>query len=171
MTIKRWKKIWNILGGLLVALAVAIFVVPRFFGYVPLGMCSAGVRCEYPQGSLLYIQKIQPEKLRVGEPIAYYRGTLKRQPIVRRITRIDYSNGQFMANQDDSDFAADIVPFSDLYGAPVSFYLPGLGTAFTELQTLPGMVILFFLVGTYLVLNYYFGALAKGEWPPPTEFR
>ncbi|MCI2206143.1 MAG: hypothetical protein LKK58_05800, partial [Oscillospiraceae bacterium] len=60
MTMKRWKKIWNILGGLLLALAVAIFVVPRFFGYVPLGMCSAGIRCEYPQGSLLYIQKVQP---------------------------------------------------------------------------------------------------------------
>ena len=60
--------------GLLLALVLACLplTVPRVFGYQIYTVISGSMEPAIPVGSLLYIQKMEPEEVAEGEVVAYY---------------------------------------------------------------------------------------------------
>lgn len=67
---KTFKKIWNVIGTVLVAivllLAVALVGV-RLVGLKTFAVVSGSMEPTYPTGSLLYVKKANAQELKVGD--------------------------------------------------------------------------------------------------------
>ena len=67
----------KVVSDVLVILAVALaFLLQglQLFGLKPYSVLSGSMESVYPTGSLLYIQKVNPEMLEVGDVITYKMG-------------------------------------------------------------------------------------------------
>ena len=68
------KKIWNIVSTTLVVLIVlcAVFLVgSRIMGYQVYTVLSGSMEPEYSVGDLLYVKKVDVNKIGVGDPITF----------------------------------------------------------------------------------------------------
>ena len=68
------KKIWNIVSGILVGLAVflAILLVGvRLVGFQVFSVLSGSMEPSYHVGSLIYVKKIDPQELKSGDVITF----------------------------------------------------------------------------------------------------
>ena len=65
---------WSIFTTLLLiaaAVLVALFALPRLFGMQLYVVTSGSMEPKYPVGSLLYVQEVEPEDLKVGDAITF----------------------------------------------------------------------------------------------------
>ena len=72
--IKVLKTGWSIFTTLLLiaaAVLVALFALPRLFGMQLYVVTSGSMEPKYPVGSLLYVQEVEPEDLKVGDAITF----------------------------------------------------------------------------------------------------
>ena len=67
---KMWSWISGILVGLIVLLAVALAGV-RVVGLTPYAVLSGSMEPAYRVGSLIYVRKVDPAEVRVGDPITF----------------------------------------------------------------------------------------------------
>ena len=70
----RLKRIWNVSTSIIVALAILLAVLLvgfRLFGFQIYTVLSGSMEPKYPVGSLVYVRKIEPEKLEVGDDISF----------------------------------------------------------------------------------------------------
>ena len=65
-----WSWISGILVGLIVLLAVALAGV-RVVGLTPYAVLSGSMEPAYRVGSLIYVRKVDPAEVRVGDPITF----------------------------------------------------------------------------------------------------
>lgn len=152
----KLKKIWNIVSTALVVLMVAcaVFLMgSRIVGYQCFTVISGSMEPKYCVGDLIYVKKVDPTAIHVGDDITFI---LNEDLVVatHRVVRIDAENQRFytkgLANEIED---SEPVHFNNLIGVP-QFSIPKLGYVSDFIQHPPGMYITIG-VGIILILAVF----------------
>lgn len=140
---KKVKKIWDTVTTVLVVLVVvfAVFLMgSRLVGLQVFHVVSPSMEPTYSEGDLLYVKEVDPDSVKVGDPITF---VLNEDLVVatHRVVAIDSENRQF-TTKGDANETEDAAPvhFNNLIGVPV-FAIPLLGYVSAYIQSPPGMYI------------------------------
>ena len=140
---KKVKKIWDAVTTVLVVLVVifAVFLMgSRLMGMQVFNVVSGSMEPTYSVGDLLYVKTVDPDSVKVGDPITF---VLNEDLVVatHRVVDIDSHNRQFYTKGDANE-TADAAPvhFNNLVGVPV-FAIPLLGYVSAYIQSPPGMYV------------------------------
>ena len=140
---KKIKKIWDTVTTVIVVLAVmsSVFLMgSRLVGLQVFNVISGSMEPTYSVGDLLYVKTVDPDSVKVGDPITF---VLNEELVVatHRVVAIDKENRQF-TTKGDANENADAAPvhFNNLVGVPV-FAVPLLGYVSAYIQNPPGMYI------------------------------
>ncbi|MBQ3072279.1 MAG: signal peptidase I [Oscillospiraceae bacterium] len=137
------KKVWDIISGVLVALivvAAVTLVLLRVMGYQVFNVLSGSMEPTYSVGDLIYVKNVDPDAVKVGDPITF---VLNEDLVVatHRVIGIDAENRHFYTKGDANE-TADAAPvhFNNLIGVP-KFSIPKLGYVSDFIQHPPGLYI------------------------------
>lgn len=140
---KKVKKIWDVVTTSLVILVVvfAVFLMgSRLVGLQVFHVVSPSMEPTYSEGDLLYVKAVDPDSVKVGDPITF---VLNEDLVVatHRVVAIDGENRQF-TTKGDANKTEDAAPvhFNNLIGVPV-FSIPLLGYVSAYIQSPPGMYV------------------------------
>ena len=140
---KNIKKIWDAVSTVLVILVVAFAVFlmgSRLVGLQVFNVISGSMEPTYSVGDLLYVKTVDPDSVKVGDPITF---VLNEDLVVatHRVVDIDKENRQF-TTKGDANETEDAAPvhFNNLIGVPV-FAVPLLGYVSAYIQSPPGMYV------------------------------
>lgn len=140
---KKVKKIWDTVTTVLVVLVVvfAVFLMgSRLVGLQVFHVVSPSMEPTYSEGDLLYVKTVDPDSVKVGDPITF---VLNEDLVVatHRVVAIDSENRQF-TTKGDANETEDAAPvhFNNLIGVPV-FSIPLLGYVSAYIQSPPGMYV------------------------------
>ena len=140
---KSTKKILDTITTTLVVLVVvfAVFLMgTRLMGYQVFNVVSGSMEPTYSVGDLLYVKEVDPDGIKVGDPITF---VLNEDLVVatHRVIEIDAENRHFYTKGDAND-TADAAPvhFNNVVGVP-QFSIPLLGYVSDYIQHPPGMYI------------------------------
>ena len=145
------KKIWNIVSTTLVVLMVlcAVFLMgSRLLGFQCYTVISGSMEPEYSVGDLLYVKEVNPNNIKVGDPVTFI---LNEDLVVatHRVVEIDAKNQRFYTKGDANEIAdSEPVHFNNVIGVP-EFSIPKLGYVSNFVQNPPGMYI---TIGVGIVL-------------------
>ena len=140
---KNIKKIWDAVSTVLVILVVAFAVFlmgSRLVGLQVFNVISGSMEPTYSVGDLLYVKTVDPDSVRVGDPITF---VLNEDLAVatHRVVAVDSVNRQFTTKGDANESEdARPVHFNNLIGVPV-FAIPLLGYVSAYIQSPPGMYV------------------------------
>lgn len=137
------RKVWDIVSGALVALVVLAavsLVLLRVMGYQVFNVISGSMEPTYSVGDLIYVKSVDPDAVKVGDPITF---VLNENLVVatHRVIRIDAENRHFYTKGDANE-TADAAPvhFNNLIGIP-KLSIPKLGYVSDFIQHPPGTYI------------------------------
>ena len=140
---EKVKKIWDTVTTVLVALVVvfAVFLMgSRLMGLQVYNVISGSMEPTYSVGDLLYVKTVDPDSVKVGDPITF---VLNEDLVVatHRVVKIDAEKRHF-TTKGDANETEDAAPvhFNNLIGVPV-FAIPFLGYVSVFIQNPPGMYI------------------------------
>lgn len=140
---KKVKKVWDIVTSVLVVLVVlfAVFLMgSRLVGLQVFNVISGSMEPTYSVGDLLYVKTVDPDSVKVGDPITF---VLNEDLVVatHRVVKIDSENREF-TTKGDANETEDAAPvhFNNLVGVPV-FSIPLLGYVSAYIQSPPGMYV------------------------------
>lgn len=133
----------SILGTVLLVVMVAVclpLTVPRVFGYHIYSVVSGSMEPAIPIGSLLYIEKAQPEDMKEKDIIAFYGGQDAMAIITHRVVENRVLMGEFIT-KGDANAAEDMdpVPYEDFIGK-VRLSIPAVGGAAQAFTSTPGKI-------------------------------
>ena len=140
---KKMKKIWDTVTTVIVVLAVicSVFLMgSRLVGLQVFNVISGSMEPTYSEGDLIYVKKVAPAAVKVGDPITF---VLNEDLVVatHRVVEIDRENQCFYTQGDALDHRDGApVHFNNLVGVPV-FHIPLLGYVSDFIQTSPGMYV------------------------------
>lgn len=140
---KKLKKIWDAVATVLVILVVifAVFLMgSRLAGLQVFNVISGSMEPTYSVGDLLYVKTVDPDSVKVGDPITF---VLNEDLVVatHRVVDIDSANRLFVTKGDANENPdARPVHFNNLVGVPV-FSIPLLGYVSAYIQNPPGMYV------------------------------
>lgn len=140
---KKIKKIWDTVTSVLVILVVvfAVFLMgSRLVGLQVYNVISGSMEPTYSVGDLLYVKTVDPDSVKVGDPITF---VLNEDLVVatHRVVSIDAENRRFITKGDANETEdASPVHFNNLVGVPV-FVIPLLGYVSAYIQSPPGMYV------------------------------
>lgn len=160
------KKIWDILSGVLVGavvLVAASLVLVRMMGYQVFNVISGSMEPTYSVGDLIYVKSVDPDAVKVGDPITF---VLNENLVVatHRVIRIDAENRHFYTKGDANETAdASPVHFNNLIGIP-TFCIPKLGYVSDFVQRPPGTYIAIG-AGLMLLAALFLPDLLRGKSP------
>ncbi len=157
---KVYRTITSILLVLMIALAV-LMVIPKFFGVTPLAVLSGSMEPTYHVGSLIYVVKVDPADIKVGDPITF--NISADTMVTHRVVEIDEANQTFTTKGDANDTNDGTpVSFSNVVGKPL-FSIPLLGFLAVYLSSKSGNIILVTLIIVVLILTFLPDILLKDE--------
>ena len=145
------KKAWDIISSVIVVLVVILallLVGARLIGLNVYTVVSGSMEPTYSVGDLLYVKKVAPESIRVGDPITF---VLNEDLVIatHRVVDIDDENQHFYTKGDANEVEdAAPVHFNNLIGKPI-FAIPLIGYVSNWVQNPPGIYI---AVGGGLIL-------------------
>lgn len=166
------KKIGNVVSTALVVLIVlcAIFLMgSRILGYQVYTVLSGSMEPEYGVGDLLYVKAVDPNTVKVGDPITFI---LNEDLVVatHRVVEID-TEKQYFRTKGDANETPDASPvhFNNVIGVP-QFAIPVLGYVSNFIQNPPGTYITIG-VGVVLIVLVFLPDMLRGkkEDKPETE--
>lgn len=160
----KLKRVWDIISTVLVVIVVifAILLVGvRLFGIQVYSVISGSMEPEYPVGSLIYVNKVDPSEIKVNDVITYV--LPNDMPSTHRVVRIDEENKLFYTKGDANE-TEDGAPvhFNNLVGKPV-FKIPYLGYIAYYIQHPPGMYIAISAGAILLILVFLPDLFQKNE--------
>ena len=144
---QTFKKIWNVIGTVLVAivllLAVALVGV-RLVGLKTYAVVSGSMEPTYPTGSLLYVKKANVQELKVGDAITFMldEDTVATHRIVEVVPDEEDSSVIRFRTKGDANDAVDgsLVHYKNVLGSPI-FTIPKLGYVANYIQNPPGTYV------------------------------
>lgn len=150
-----FKKVWNVVSTVLVALVVLLAVAlvgVRLVGLNTYVVLSGSMEPTYHTGSLLYVKSVDPADLQVGDPITFMlnEDTVATHRIIEILPDQEDSSVLRFRTQGDANDAPDGTPvhYKNVIGKPV-FSVPYLGYFANFVQNPPG---LYFAIGFAVVL-------------------
>lgn len=120
---RNW--LWTIIP--LVVLIIMLLFGLGFFNIRPMAVASNSMKPEFKRGDVIYIKKVSPDKITVGQVIQYIRGDIS---IVHRVYEIreDTEKGKYFIFKGDSNNTVDAYPvYSDQIVGIVIAKTPLLG--------------------------------------------
>ncbi len=127
------KKTLKIISDILVILVLLLtFLLHgfRLFGLTPYTVLSGSMQSVYPTGSLIYIAKVEPSELEVGEVITFKTpsGAVATHRIIELVADTDDPSIVYFRTKGDKNDIADgtLVKFEKVIGKP-AFCIPLLG--------------------------------------------
>ena len=138
-----FKKAWDIISTILVILVVlfaVLLVGARLVGLNVYTVISGSMEPTYSVGDLIYVKKVAPQSIQVGDPITF---VLNEDLVVatHRVVAIDAENQRFTTKGDANEIEdAAPVHFNNLIGKPI-FAIPVLGYVSNWVQNPPGIYI------------------------------
>lgn len=166
---KRILKALNIITTVFVVIAVILAVLlvgVRLVGLQPYTVLSGSMEPTYQTGSLIYVKKVTPEEVKVGQAITF---VLNEDLVVatHRVIEIDKENQRFYTKGDANENADGApVHFNNLIGIPV-FSIPYLGYVSTYIQNPPGLYIAIAAGAVLLLLMFLSELLNAWKKEPP----
>lgn len=167
----KLAKIWNVFTTIVVALVVvmAVFLMgSRIVGFRVYNVISGSMEPTYSVGDLLYVRKVDPSEIKVGDPITF---VLNEDLVVatHRVIDIDEENKHFYTQGDANDTQdASPVHFNNLIGKPI-FAIPLLGYVSDYIQNPPGMYVTIAVGIVLIVLVFLPDFLKKKKEDEQTE--
>ena len=147
------KQFFHISGSILLVMLILIcipFTVPKAFGLSFYEVITDSMTPEYPVGSVIYVEKIQPEKVKVDDVITFSIGTDTSQVMTHRVVAIDSENQTFTTKGDaNKDVDVSPVAFQRVLGKPV-YSIKHMGVWVQVFESTEGRVLL----GVLLVLVF-----------------
>lgn len=147
------KQFFHISGSILLVMLILIcipFTVPKAFGLSIYEVITDSMTPEYPVGSVIYVEKIQPEKVKVDDVITFSIGTDTSQVMTHRVVAIDSENQTFTTKGDaNKDVDVSPVAFQRVLGKPV-YSIKHMGVWVQVFESTEGRVLL----GVLLVLVF-----------------
>ena len=165
---RAFRRIWSLVSGMLVGLIVLLAVAlvgVRALGLTPYAVLSGSMEPTYHVGSLIYVRKVAPEDVQIGDPITF---VVNEDLLVatHRVVDIavettgtetvkDEETGEettvevpldepayYYQTKGDANADVDGAPvyYKNLIGEPV-FSVPYLGYLSSALQTKKGMIL------------------------------
>ena len=162
---KKVKKIWDVVTTVLVVLVVilAIFLMgSRLVGLQVFNVVSGSMEPTYSVGDLLYVKTVDPDSVKVGDPITF---VLNEDLVVatHRVVRVDAENQHFYTKGDANDIEdAEPVHFNNVIGVP-KFSIAKLGYVSAFIQTPTGTYIAIAFGALLLAAVFLPDLLAKRE--------
>lgn len=145
------KKVWDMVSSVIVTVVVIVavsLVLLRMMGYQVFNVVSGSMEPTYSVGDLIYVKNVDPDAVKVGDPITF---VLNENLVVatHRVIRVDAENRHFYTKGDANE-TADAAPvhFNNLIGIP-KFCIPKLGYVSDFVQNPPGTYI---AIGTGMML-------------------
>ena len=140
---RKVKKIWDVAATVVVTIVVifAVFLMgSRLVGLQVFNVISPSMEPTYSVGDLLYVKSVDPDSVKVGDPITF---VLNEDLVVatHRVVAVDAEKREF-TTKGDANETEDAAPvhFNNLIGVPV-FSIPLLGYVSAFIQNPPGMYI------------------------------
>ena len=170
---KSLKRIWDVITTILV-IAVVLFALllvgARLFGIQVYSVVSGSMEPEYPVGSLIYVKKVTPDEVQIGDVITFVLSN--KTPATHRVINIDretqlfYTQGDanFKINEKtgEKEYLEDApVHFNNLIGKPI-FKIPVLGYVAYYIQHPPGMYVAIAAGAVLLLLVFLPDLLGSG---------
>lgn len=155
---------------LVVALAVALIVVPKATGSIPLTVLTSSMEPGYPPGTLIIVRPVDPNDLLLGDVITYQMQTGKPGVITHRIIAINsssYGERTFELKGDNNSSAdADLVLAEQIqgrlwYAVPYLGYVNSAVNGESRAWIIPLGAALLFSYAGYLLAAGLIGAVTK----------
>ena len=163
------KKLWNIVSGILVGLAVflAILLVGvRLVGFQVFSVLSGSMEPSYHVGSLIYVKKIDPQELKSGDVITFMldEDTVATHRIVELVPDEKDPTVYRFRTKGDANETVDgkLVHYKNVIGKPV-FTIPYLGYVANYIQHPPGTYIAISVGAILLLLVFLPDMFSKEE--------
>ena len=150
------KKVWNIVSTVIVVLVVlcAVFLMgSRLLGFNCYTVISGSMEPTYSVGDLLYVKKVDPADIKVGDPITF---VLNEDLVVatHRVVQIDTEHNRFYTKGDANELPdSQPVLFQNVKGVP-QFAIPKMGYVSDFVQNPPGMYISLVVGGVLILLVF-----------------
>ena len=147
------RKVWSIVSTAIVVAVVliAIFLMGmRLIGLQAFTVVSGSMEPQYCVGDLIYVQKVKPSEVEVGDAITF---VMNEQLIVatHQVIRIDAEKQHFYTQGIANDTPdASPVHYNNLIGKPV-LSIPRLGYVSAWIQNPPGTYITIALCALFVV--------------------
>ena len=158
MHLRAFKKIWNTVATVLVVLVVLLAVAlvgVRIIGFRVFTVLSGSMEPTYHVGSLIYVKSVDPQEVKVGDPITF---VLNESLTVATHRVVEINTGddgmlRFITKGDanQSVDGGNGVHEKNLIGKPV-FSIPYLGYLANYIQHPPGMYVAIAFVALLLLL-------------------
>jgi len=125
----------------------------RPFGLTPYVILSGSKEPSFPAGSIVYVKKIEPEQVRVGDAITFVLNE-ELEIATNRVVSID-EGGQYFRTEGDvnDDENSAFVYFRNLLGTP-QFSIPKLGYLAHEIASSPGNFIAMGSTVIFVFISY-----------------
>lgn len=144
---KYLRHVWNVISNILlvlVVIAAILLVGVRLIGIEPYTVLSGSMEPTYHVGSLIYVKKVDPLTLKVGDPVTFMIN--ERTIVTHRIIEVipdgeDPTVVRFRTQGDNNDTPdGDPVHSKNVIGKPI-FTVPLLGYVANYIQNPPGKYI------------------------------
>ena len=147
------KRFFHISGSILLIILILIcipFTIPKAFGLSIYEVITDSMTPKYPVGSVIYVEKAQPEDIKVDDVITFSIGTDTSQVMTHRVVAIDSENHTFTTKGDaNKDVDVSPVAFQRLLGKPM-YCIKHIGFLVQLFESNEGRVFL----GVLLVLVF-----------------
>ena len=144
---KTVKKIWNIFTTILVVLVVLLAVLlvgARLVGLQVFTVLSGYMEPTYHTGALIYVKKVDTQKIQVGTPITFMmdEDTVATHRVVEVVPDEEDPSVIRYRTKGDANDAVDggLVHYKNVIGTPV-FTIPYLGYVASYIQQPPGTYV------------------------------
>lgn len=141
------KKIWNVVSSILVAAVVLLallLVGARIVGLQVFTVLSGSMEPTYHTGSLIYVKKVDPYAIEVGQPITFMldESTVATHRVVGIVPDEEDPTVIRFRTKGDANEAEDggLVHYKNVIGTPI-FSIPYLGYVADYIQHPPGMYV------------------------------
>ena len=154
---KAFKKGWDIVSGILVAVVVILAIAlagVRLIGIQPYTVLSGSMEPTYHVGSLIYVKKIDPAAIEAGTPITFMldEDTIATHRVVEVVPDEEDPSVLRFRTKGDANESVDggLVHYKNVVGTPI-FTIPQLGYFADYIQNPPGKYVAI-AVGAILML-------------------
>ena len=170
---KTFKKVWNGVTSILVALVLILAILlvgVRVVGLQPLTVLSGSMEPTYHVGSLIYVKEVDYKELEAGDVITFMldEDTLATHRIVEVVPDEEDPDVLRYRTKGDANDVEDgsLVHYKNVVGSPV-FTIPQLGYLANYIQNPPGTYIAISAGALLLVLVFLPDLFGEDEEEKP----
>lgn len=166
--IKVLKKNWNMFLNIVLLTEfclIVIFALPNLFNIKPYVVTSGSMKSIYPVGSLIYVKKVSPSSIRVGDSITFYLN--ENVVATHQVYEINKKEGYFKTRGVDNKDAngniindANPVYFSDFIGTPI-YCVPKIGSINLLITKKPGLYVVLGITILLVSVSFLFDKIIK----------